>query len=288
MISRTTGISLFLAAALAFGGLGCGDDFLPASYLNGLRVLALVADPVEIGPADRVTITPTVYLPDGENLISQHWSFCPFSLGPTTGYECAVPACEVSLPWDENGVVNPIPGVLVLSCIDEFAAEDLEGVPSEVPDRVEVYFSYRIASSTGEEREAVLKLGLWTMGPPAELNQSPVVSFMSIDGTPVQPGTIAGSVTEEQEVEIRVQVNPESLDEYTDQAGNLRTEEAIVSFYSTAGRFEYDRVSGTDARVSWKAEKLEPGQTEAEVYITVRDLRGGQVVFGPVTIPIIQ
>lgn len=287
MTIKTKKAPLVLTAAVLITLAGCGSDFAPPSYLDGLRVLALIADPLEAGPADQVTITPVVYLAEGESLESESWSFCPFSLGPAAGYECAVPACETGLTPDADGTVSVVPGQLALQCANELAAGDLpEGIPSEIPEKVDVYFNYLAASTSGETREAVLRLALWTMGPPAELNQSPAFAAVTVAGNRVQPGDILDPVNEDQQAEIRVQIDPASLDKFTDQAGDQRREEAILSFYATAGRFEFDRVVGEDISVSWKAEKLEPGQSQADLYIVARDLRGGQAVFGPVTLPI--
>lgn len=286
---RTSTLSFLAAIVLITSAAGCGADFDPASYLQGLRVLALIADPLEVGPSDELSITPVVYLSEGESISSSSLGFCPFSLGPTAGYECAVPACEIELSADQNGRYKAVPYELTLQCMSQLGTGDLpKGVPAEIPERVDVYFSYLVSSSLGEVRQAVLKLGLYTRGPPPVVNRAPLVSFMAIDETPIDSGGIAEPVTEGQQVEIQLQVDPASLDSFTDQAGNTKTEEAIVSFYANAGRFDYSKVSGSDARVTWKAVKLEPGQTHADVYVTVRDLRGGQAVFGPVTIPIVR
>jgi hypothetical protein len=94
-------------------------------------------------------------------------------------------------------------------------------------------------------------------------------------------------VAEEGSFELRVLVDPSSLDEYQDTAGRDRVEEPLVSFYASAGRFEYDRDIGTDLSVTWTAERLEEGQVEAQLFVVVRDLRGGQVAAGPMTVPLL-
>ncbi len=55
----------------------------------------------------------------------------------------------------------------------------------------------------------------------------------------------------------------------------------MVSFYTTAGRFDYDWANGPDAIVTLKPEELAAGTTEAAVWVVARDLRGGQTVGGP-------
>ena len=279
---KTTTTIMIIAVLFA----GCGSDFLPQSYLANLRVLALVSDPVEAGPTDQVTITPHVYLPEDESIADETWTFCPFSLGPTTGYECAVPACETELTPEPDGSVVASPGALALQCAADLGGG--EGVPAEIPEKADVYFRYRATSSSGETREAVLKLAMWTQGPPPAPNGPPLIESVALGGQGLLPGESAGPVAEGEEALLVVQIDPDSLDPYEDQAGRNRTEEALVSFYTTAGRFEFDRVIGEDASIVWKAKKLEPGQTQADIYVVARDLRGGQAVFGPVYVPLLR
>ena len=51
--------------------------------------------------------------------------------------------------------------------------------------------------------------------------------------------------------------------------------------YTTAGRFDYDRASGPDARVNLDHESIPAVVNEALVYVVARDLRGGEAVAGP-------
>lgn len=282
-MNKTIAITVLALSVLA---AGCGEDFLPPSYLDGLRVLALVADPVEAGPADEVTITPAVYLPPDETLSDESWTFCPFSLGPTAGYQCALPACETPLTPEADGSVRASPGALALQCAASLGGG--QGIPSEIPEKVDVYFRYRAAASSGETREAVLKLVLWTQGPPPVPNGPPVIESVALGGRALLPGESADPVAEGTEALMVVRIDPDSLDPFEDQAGRSRTEEALLSFYSSAGRFEFDRSAGEEARIIWKAEKLEPGQTRADIYVVARDLRGGQAVFGPVYVPLLR
>jgi hypothetical protein len=287
-MKKTTTI-LTIMLALGFLTAGCGDEFLPPSYLDGLRVLALVSDPVEAGPYDEVRITPAVYLPPDETLNDQSWTFCPFSLGPTTGYECALPACETQLTPEIDGSVQASPGALALQCVAELTGEEAPGgVPSELPEKADVYFRYRATASSGETGEAVFKLALWTQGPPSAPNRPPLFESVEVDGRALSAGETADPVAAGGQVQVRVRIDPDSLDPFVDDAGRSRTEEAIISLYATAGRFEFDRIAGEDASVVWKSKNLEPGQTQADIYVVARDLRGGQAVFGPVFVPLLR
>jgi hypothetical protein len=61
-----------------------------------------------------------------------------------------------------------------------------------------------------------------------------------------------------------------------------------ASYYATAGRLSADRATGVDTAVDLEAIDLEEGQTGADVYVVVRDLRGGQALAGPFTVPILR
>ncbi len=287
MQKKTVRMLIVVATGLFLGS--CGNDFLPPSYLNDLRVIALVPDPVEARAADEVSLTPHLYLPQDDSLTGEVWKFCPFSLGPTSGYKCAVPACETELFPEPDGSVRATPGTLAVQCVTELGGGDNpEGVPFEIPEHIDVYFNYRVISSSGQARDAVFKQVLWTQGSPPAPNGSPLFESVEVGGLTVSPGETADPVAENVEVEFRVRIDPDSLDNFIDDSGRSRTEEVIVSFYTSAGRFEFDRSSGVDISQKWEAKKLEPGQTRADVYLVARDLRGGQAVFGPVFVPLLR
>lgn len=266
----------------------CGDDFLPASYLADLRVLAVEATPLEVGPGEPVTLRPVLHLPAGEQLTLERWTFCPFSLGSAVGFGCALPACETTLTAAADGSVTARPSDLAGACAAKLAASAGPGAPTldDVPSSAETVFRGTFRSSAGTARDAVMRVPLYLTGPPPARNRQPVVTRVSLAGQALQVGTPFRAVQPDEELELGVEIDPASLDPYVDEAGRQRTEEALISFFTTAGRFEYDREAGTSVTNTFKVEKLEPGQTEALIYVVARDLRGGQTVAGPFTVPI--
>lgn len=276
-------------AALLAGG--CAAEFKPPSYLDDLRVLAIVSSPPEVGPGEEATLSPHVYLPPGETLLSSSWSYCPFSLGAAAGFSCALETCQVTLTPGVGGQVSLEPQALATQC----AAKLLESgasIPADmpaggtIPSRIEATVTLSLASSSGARREAVARLPVWTLQTPQPRNRPPVIQRVEIGGAAVPTGSAAKGVRPDEARTVRVVVDPTSIDSFTDASGRSRVEEPIISFFATAGRFEHDREAGQDVSVSWRAEELEPGQREAALYIVARDLRGGQAVAGPFTIPI--
>jgi len=276
-----------LAAVLAAAAGGCAADFLPASYLNDLRVLAIVADPLEVGPGQPVTLRADTWVPPGSAIASRRWTFCPVSAGSVAGYACAVPQCEVDLTAAADGSVTADPSALALQC-----AGSAGGAPpaSGLPEVVQTVFRYRVKTTGGAERDAVLQIPLWTRGPPVDPNLAPVIDQVLIGGQVVYPAASPPAeppaLPAAGEVEVRVVVDPASAQTYLDAAGVERVETITVSFFSTAGRFQDDRTTGIDTALALDGTDLATTDLAAEVYVVVRDLRGGQALGGPFRVPI--
>jgi hypothetical protein len=57
-------------------------------------------------------------------------------------------------------------------------------------------------------------------------------------------------------------------------------------FYTTGGTFSAGSTTGVDTTTNLEGTGLLPGQATAEVWVVAIDLRGGQAVAGPYTVPI--
>jgi hypothetical protein len=286
MVMRSAG-STVLAGLLAALASGCSSDFTPASYLNDLRVLAIVAEPLEVGPGQDLNLRPYVYLPGGAQLSSEGWTFCPLSAGSAAGYACAVPQCQFDLPAAPDRSLTANPTDLVLRCAATLGGG---GLPSGLPEVVQTFFRYQIRICGSQEpqcvREAVQVVPLWTRGPPLDPNLPPVIRGVEIGGVAASAGATVASLPANGKTSVRVIIDPQSVQTYRDAAGREVQETMTVSYYSTAGRFAQDRATGVDVSVDLEAKDLLPEQKEAQVYVVARDLRGGQAVAGPFTVPI--
>jgi hypothetical protein len=277
------GLAVTVAAALLALAAACATDFTPRSVLTDLRVLALVTSPLEVGPAESVTIRPVTLAGPGTSIADERWSFCPLTTGASAGYACVVPACEFPLDRAADGSVTLVPGALAQRCLATAAGggPPPPGLPTQIPDKVDAVVRYRVTASDGQVRESVQVVPLYTQGPPPARNAPPVVTGVEIGGVTVAAGAPAPALTRGGTLEVRVTLDPASAEPYVDDAGNALAEALIVSFYTTAGRFDFDRASGPDARVKLTDEEIAPGTTEAQVLAVARDGRGGQSVVGP-------
>lgn len=281
---------------------GCGTDFTPRSVVFDARVLAVVADPLEVGPSDPVTLTAFRVGAPGGTIVSETWSFCPFSAGSQTGYACAVPECETTLSsaqapavplvpaYGPSASITATPGALALACL---AALSGSGTPpaggtGALPEKVEVLFRYTVTASDGSSRESVQRLPLYPAGAPADRNLPPSIDSVAIGRTVVWAGGAAtGAVPPALAtgVDQEVLVDVSGAQTYV-EGGRTLTEQLVVSFYTTAGRFDFDFANGPAASVTLKRESVAAGTVEAQVWAVARDLRGGETVVGPFAVPV--
>jgi hypothetical protein len=273
---------------------GCATDFTPASVVEDLRVLAIVAEPPDVllpasfpGPTETVTLRATAVAPPATpgglpaDPSTVAWTFCPFSIGASTGYACAVPACEVPLTPGEDGSVTVDPVLLGASCLAATGGA-VPGAPSGsgLPSGFEVLVRY-VATSNGLRREAVQRIPVLAANSTSR-NLNPVISSATVGpDCHASPTTCAvGGVT------IDVTIDAGSFQPYA--VGDRSVDETIVvSFFTTAGRFKDQSGQATPAAPATSA-LLEPkelgGATEALVWVVARDLRGGEAVAGPLTV----
>ena len=311
--------SLALALAAAAALSGCAEDFPPASVVEDLRVLALLADPPELDgrdPAAETRVTAVEAAPPSTTTAGRvrTWSFCPFTLGASTGYACAVPQCETPLVPAADGSVAVRPVELAAQCLAAFGG----ALPPDVlgggtlPEQVEVVVRYRTvqpadpgAGAPEVVREAVQRIPVWTVAPTRALNTAPAFDAVPLAigenqaplpcdlaaplGSPACPPVAA--LPEGGRLLLRAQVTPASFEDYP--AGDRTATEALaVSFFTSAGRFTGERGAPSRAAPSTttelKDEKLVAPEGRAFLWAVVRDLRGGQAVTGPylVTVPV--
>lgn len=283
------GLRALAAGALALSA-GCAMDFDPVSLLTETRVLAVEVTPLEVGPGERVRLTPRVFVPAGSTTATTAtWSFCPFTAGARAGYACALPACETSLTGGADGALDADPTALALACIEKLTASGVSlgagtstGTP-QLPEQVEMLFRLTVAGLT-----TLVRVPYYPGGVPMPRNTPPRIAEITLGGVAASTTTPAAPLAKDAKLDVVVRADPTSLDSYVDEADRARNEEPIVSYYTTAGRFENDRADGLDATGTLEAIELLPADTSATVYVVLRDGRGGQVARGPFVVPLTQ
>jgi len=280
-------VSLVLSAALGLGA--CSSDFDPPSYLKDLRVLAITSDKLEAGPTETVTLLPQLYAPPPATITKVEWSFCPFSFGSAVAFACISPLCETALTTHVNQGTTATPGALAASCFAALSAAADGGLPiggslATLPRTLDTLFRVKVTASDGAVFQALQRFPLYPFAEPTARNRSPIVTSVTVGGmAPDEMGRFPAqsAALPLQETVVEVTLDPASAEAYTDDSGVAYTEDPILSFYATAGRFKQDRSSGLRSNVAWKAEKLLPTDTEVVLYVVARDLRGGATLAGP-------
>lgn len=280
-------------AALALVAAGCAGDLPPRSLLQDLRVLALLAKPLEAGPGESVAVSAYRLPPPGATIAQEAWSFCPFTVGASASDACAVPACEVALTPASDGSVSADPGAEAAACLQKYGAGAVAGspLPAQVPDQLQTLFRYRVTASDQSAREAVLRVPFYPRGAPSERNAPPVVNAITVGGqtmysrTPSFTATQSAPIPKGGQLEVRVTLDAASVQQYQDSSGRTVSEQLFASFYTTDGRFDYDRGVGLDESVNLKDDKVADRATPARVYVVAHDDRGGAAVFGPYAVP---
>jgi hypothetical protein len=166
-------------------------------------------------------------------------------------------------------------------------------VPDRIPDVVEFVFRYQVTgrdtAGNRSSREVVEPVPFYLRGVPPPRNLPPqfdTVAGVTIGGhrfdvTPFDQPVDTGLVLEPgSTLDIATPLTPDSAQPFTDELGKTQTETLIVSYYTTNGRFDYDRANGPDAQVKLKYDSVQGG-VPASIYAVARDLRGGQTVIGP-------
>jgi hypothetical protein len=293
-------VSFAAPAALLLAA--CSATFTPGSVVEDLRVLAIVTEPPEVwlpatlpptpaGPFQLVTLRAIAVAPPSapggppRGPATETWSFCPFSTGASTGYACAVPDCETSLTPAADGSVTVDPIALGLACLGG-PGGSLPGAPpgSGLPAQVEVLVRY-VATLDGLSREAVQRIQVHTgtLPPDRQANTNPVVASFTpgADCGAAATGCSVGSVR------LDVAIDPGSFQFFPGGLDRTLQETVDVSFFTTAGRFQYEKGLTTAAVPStWTvldATELN-GASQALVWAVARDQRGGEAVAGPLTV----
>ena len=276
-----------LAPFLLLVGAACSNDLPPRSFLDGLRVLAITADPLEVGPAAPATTVNVVARTYPEDAAADGtWTFCPFTLGAAGGDVCAVPQCET--PLGTGPTASARPQDLALACLSQFGGTTAGGgqLPTTIPDVLEVLFRYHVETAS-DVREAVLRVPFYPNGAPTPPNLPPVASATLAGVAPGVDGKFSGvTLKAGDQLVFQVNVDPASAQPYTNDAGTQVTEALFTTFYTTAGRFDYDRGIGLSPSVKLKHERLAATDTVAQLYAVVRDDRDGATVLGPYTVDI--
>lgn len=272
--------SLVLIAISSAGSMACEEMFAPRSAIEGLRILALEADKFEakVTDQDPVTITPFV-VGTSSSALQHEWTFCPINVGGRAGFACAIAACETPITADSSGRIQLNPGQAALACIQNLesmaSADEMEifSGADQIPDQVETLFRYRVTDASGDTQEAIYRLPLWLQNAPENFNSELTIEEITVAGQTVTSTPTQITVSDLSEVIIQTTVNPSDIEE---------GDTPVFAYFTTQGRFSSELSEEPESTTTLKIEQV--SVTQADLYIVLRDLRGSQRAYGPITI----
>jgi hypothetical protein len=256
-----------LVSAVLWGGCNDDDD-LPASFVAGLRVLAIVADPPQVdqGASSNLKIYPI----DTEGrAIDVSWSRC---------------------------LLAPLPGEAVnAKCVNDEAPNNLEplGTGLELmaqmpafepgalgqPDSSNGIYLPLVARVTAGDAAvtAIYRLRVGDGTPP---NLNPTVASVDVIDAPSGPTTLvedvplvvhAGDV-----LTLTATFAPGDDQTYTAVTGEMVKETLRFSWFTTAGTLDSDRTSESEpTNLLTLDERLPESGENVDLFVVIHDERGG-------------
>jgi hypothetical protein len=265
-------------AALIATLAGCGSNADPASFVSGLRVLVIAADPPEVAVGATATIAALAIDTDGTP-IAMAWAQC---LAVPNQGDAINPSCITNAGGDDLVPVGS--GLAVTTTMPNVTPAELG-----LADASGGYYLPLIAHATAGA-DALTASYLLRLNRGAPPNQNPsltAIAQLAADGvtlTALDPSTSL-VVHAGDELTLRATFAAGSAESYAidDGSGRTFTETLSIEWFSTAGYFE-DASSGADVRdtimhLDAKSGKpsphLPPSGSTIDLWAVARDERGG-------------
>lgn len=293
-----------LLASLA----GCNAQFKPETLVDALRVLAITAEPPEVGPGESAQLeilqmdpsrptgkTTVVWVgcePDpidfnrsacnDTSALLQPTAFATFppgvrvlGFGTRAGYASASTLFDGLSPGDPvraNGTSGPVLGVVI--------GEEVKPTSSDAELRV------LFGRIERQEVQTVMALTRVTVTERLQRNHNPRLAALELDGVAV-PKNAKLQLRAGAKVTLVPRATDDSRETYSlvlPEGPTEKSETLVVSWYSTAGRFDQARVDVTGGAPTTFtapgardiADDPVPEKRTGTVWLVMRDGRGGQ------------
>jgi len=240
----------------------------PVSFVAGLRVLGIKAEPPQIAPGASTTVTALVVDTSGGTPAAS-WSEC--LLPPLPG-QAVNTACVDGSAGSE---LQPIgDGLTIPFVMPQVTAASL-GAPDATGG---VYLPLVAALVSGPQTfTAVYRLRL---GDDAPANTNPTIAgVFSVDASGAMSALDAAAPTPVQAggaLSLTVTFAPDSAQTYTAADGTVTTETLTTSWFCTAGALSFEKTSATQpVTVLHLDQRLPSAGAQIELYAVAHDERGG-------------
>jgi hypothetical protein len=276
----------------------CDDhDFVAASRLDRLRVLALRSEPVVPRAGESTLLTPLVHAPGGAP-VTYAWSWCPVKGDAADGYRCPVDDAELaelaaSLELPEAPPPLRLGGEPTQVLANVFPAATLaalcrEGFRGAKPDCDEGFpIRVLLTVESGDARVTATTVLQLPIRDDWEVNLNPEVGALSaqVDGQPVvlgeEPTLLMARLVDHA---LHVDVDPATAESFVDAEGEPVRERLSIGWFAETGELEEDRTAYIDGLTPFAAmldntfrvstSEQDPGGP-TRFYVVLRDQRGG-------------
>ncbi len=262
-------VSWICGAGCLVGWLGCQSfPDPPVSFVTGLRVLGIEAEPPQVAPGESTTVTALAVDTSGE-MPTASWSVCllPPLPGQTVNPACADGSSPSELQPVGDGLTIP------------FVMPQVTAAQLGAPDATGGVYLPLVATirAGGQALTAIYRVRL---GDAAPANTNPTIAGLfsvdatgamaALDETSPTPVPSGGAVT------LTVTFAPDSAQTYTAADGTARTETLTTSWFCTAGDLSFEKTSATQPQtVLHLDQRLPPAGAQIDLYAVARDERGG-------------
>lgn len=297
---------LMMCLMTSLFAIACTDDFRPPSLVDGLKVIAVRAEPPYIsatgGPGSRLEAKVVGVEPQAQ--LCHAWALCLFAANVDGHFGCVDPRLQVDLGTDASATATVLDVLRLLDGYHAFRADQPQAGLAEAPTptgppgssgapEVTVLFGVAEAAAFGgtcpatasaflnagcpdRDRCTIGQRSLTVALNTADRHENPTLTGLRVAGTELADGataTVAGASA--------VALLPTWT---TSPAPGLPADPAsgsqvLLSWHATAGTFDrqrsYDAVPGN----SWQGAGVPAGQP-VDVWVVARDGRGGVAWLG--------
>lgn len=252
---------------------GCSTSFEPPSFLSGLRILAVKAEPPEIAPGDATTMMGLAVDTRGD-AVALTWAACTVPALPNLG--SINPDCFTGGPAPYLAALGSGPSIQAVVPdvnVADFGPPDASGG---------IYLPVILeAQASGATVNAAYHLRLARAEPPNNNPTLAAVLVVPADGS--APITTDEAVPIEvgsgDKVTLRAIFTDGSSETYgltgPGQSGST-TEVLRVSWFATAGSWSEDATGQSQPDTVWRADShLPAANAPIDIYVVGRDDRGG-------------
>jgi hypothetical protein len=256
---------------------GCGDDFTPASFVTGLRLLVAKAEPPEAAPGDSVQLTAFA-VDTRQRSIAMKWAAC--LAPPVAGMGTINDAC---LTTDMGAPLIPLgSGPMITATVPAVPASAL--LPPDITGGQYLPIGVQVTAQSDDD-SGVYRLRLRGTTAP---NRNPTLQSIDVitedkSGQVVRRQSLPSDkpyvIQSNQTLILRAEFTSDSAEHYvvanSDGTTRLATETLTAQWYATGGSLDNES-SGADVDETFKTDKrLPPVGSVIDLWVAGHDERGG-------------